>query len=74
MVSSLLFEEMRLKYMEIYNTYASSVRRISQNINKNNSSNWRFKSRGRYKSPKILLRYGFCKWFFRHDGFSHGIL
>eukprot|EP00253_Pinus_taeda_P034385 PITA_34385 len=50
-VSCLLTEEMRWKNMENQNGDAFSVRGQSQNKNKNNSLNGRYKSIGRSKAP-----------------------
>eukprot|EP00253_Pinus_taeda_P020890 PITA_20890 len=55
-VSSLLVEEMRWKNMESQNGEALSVRGWSQNRNKNKSSSERYKSRGRSKSLRKLVK------------------
>jgi hypothetical protein len=54
-VSSLLSEEMRQKNMEIHSTYSLFARRRSHERNKSNSSSWRSKFKGRYKSSEKIV-------------------
>ena len=64
-VSSLPTEKMRQKNMDSQNGDALSIRRRSQNINKNKSSSGRSKFRGRFKSPGKVVNV--C-WKCRQEG------